>query len=166
MAAKSKVDWSLIEGDWRAGIKSPNQIVKEYKEATGVSITRGAVLKHYKTRGVPRDAERPMRPSPSRVVLEAERDEFDGSGFIYVIYLDAPERFYKIGMAKHFGARFEAHQCASPFDLCVACAFFTSNMRQLERALHARFAEKRIRGEWFRLTEGDLREIAATSVLV
>lgn len=163
MAAKAKIDWSLIEPDWRAGTKSGQQLAEEYSLATGVSVTRAAISKHFKARGIERDA--PVL-RVGRVVLNAEeRDEFSASGFIYVIYLDAPERFYKIGMAKHFGARFDAHQCASPFDLCVACAFFTSNMRQAEQALHSMFSGQRVRGEWFRLSDSDLLEIAAKAVL-
>lgn len=161
MAAKSQVDWEAIEPHWRAGIKSSLEIARDYREATGKSVSHTAIFKHFKALGIERESL-----SSKRVVLNREGDEFDASGYVYVIYLDSPERFYKVGMAKHFDSRFSAHQCSSPFDLCVACAFFVENMRGSERAIHAMFAEKRVRGEWFRLSEGDLRTIAAMSLMV
>jgi hypothetical protein len=35
----------------------------------------------------------------------------------------------------------------------------TSDMRELERMLHARFADKRVDGEWFILTPEDVEYI-------
>lgn len=95
-------------------------------------------------------------------------DELDRAGFVYVIYLEdaASERFYKIGMAASFTARFDRHQCSSPFTICVACAYFVGNMRTEERLLHAEFADKRVRGEWFRLTDSDLDKISRRAKLV
>lgn len=55
MAAKPKVNYDLIEPDWRAGIKSPNQLVAEYTAATGVSVTRMAIVNHFEKAGIPRD---------------------------------------------------------------------------------------------------------------
>jgi len=63
-------------------------------------------------------------------------------------------------MAKRFDARFDQHQCASPYDICVAMAYFVANMRCEERALHEQFSEKHVRGEWFRLDDSDLRDIS------
>jgi hypothetical protein len=101
------------------------------------------------------------------VTLPPASEPVEQAGFVYVIYLDAPgARFYKIGMAGSFTARFDAHQCASPYQACVACAYFVADMRAEERALHARFSATRVRGEWFELQAADLTEIAARSLLV
>lgn len=42
----------------------------------------------------------------------------------------------------------------------------TGNMRVEEKALHQQFAQKRVRGEWFCLDDGDLEFIAKRSKLV
>ena len=155
------VDWERIELDYRAGIKTLRQIAGEN------GITEGAIRKRAKRDDWDRDlSHRGIRSQePVRLV---EADEMSKAGFVYVIYMEdsAKERFYKIGMASSFTARFSAHQCASPFDLCVACAYFVGNMRAEESYLHTEFADNRIRGEWFRLSSDDLELIAKRSKLV
>lgn len=55
MAAPNKINWKRIEPDWRAGIKSVRQIVAEYKENLGISISHTAIIKHFKGVGIKRD---------------------------------------------------------------------------------------------------------------
>ena len=89
------------------------------------------------------------------------------AGFVYVIFLDElGERFFKIGMSSFFSAHFDEHKCSSPFEVRVACAYFTSDMRAEERALHEKYKLQNVRGEWFRLSDADLAEIAARSLLL
>ena len=154
---KPAPDWEKIEADYRAGIKTLRQIAGEH------GVTHGAINKRAK------------RDGWSRADLAADRDapkligEDDGrAGFLYVIYLDdsAGERFFKIGMAGSFTSRHGAHQCASPFEIRVACAYYVGNMRAEERFLHAKFSENRVRGEWFRLSQHDLSMIAERSKLI
>lgn len=203
MPARKKVDYERIEPGWRAGVLSPAQLAAEYTEATGVSVSHAAIIKHFKKLGVPRDRktidweaiERDYRAglktlrqiadehsithaavnkrakiqgwsrdlqlkAPGKVVLR-KNDEKETSGFLYVIYIDSgAERIYKIGMAKHFGSRFDSHQCSSPFDICVSICYFVPNMRAEEMALHSIFQDKRVRGEWFRLDCSDLDAIS------
>lgn len=158
-APRSAVDWDAIEPDWRAGIKTKKQMAEEY------GVSRAAMDKHFNKVGVERDLT--ARIQAKAGLVRIEQDEFDRSGFVYVVYLDdsADQRFYKIGMASSFPARLGAHQCASPFDICVACAYFVGNMRQEERALHHIYAGQRVRGEWFRLSSDDLRAIAIRSLI-
>jgi hypothetical protein len=160
MAGEEKIDWEEMEPDWRAGIISKKQLSKQY------GVSRAAIDKHWAKLGIERDL---AAVSPTRVkVVLPPSDHLDTAGFVYVIYLDdsAQERFYKIGMAKHFSARFDTHQCASPFDVCVACAYFVANMRDEEQFLHRTFQDKRLRGEWFRLNHDDLWFVAQRGVLV
>lgn len=149
-------DWGRIEHLYRAGLLS----VREIAASCGVSHT--AIQK--KAKAWCWDRERQVKTKP----VTLPRDDMDRSGFVYVIYLDdsANERFYKIGMAASFGSRFGAHQCASPFDICVAMAYFSGNMRTEERELHALFSSKRVRGEWFRLNHDDLQQIAKRALIL
>ena len=167
MAAPKKIDYDRIEPGWRAGLLSPHQLAALYTEETGQKVSHAAIIKHFKKSCIARDlSHRGIRSQePVRLV---EADEMSKAGFVYVIYMEdsAKERFYKIGMASSFTARFSTHQCASPFDLCVACAYFVGNMRAEESYLHTEFADNRIRGEWFRLSGDDLELIAKRSKLV
>ena len=150
-------DWERIELDYRAGVKTLRQIAEEH------GLSHVAINKRAKRDGWDR-AKALRQQEPVRLVS----DELDRAGFVYVIYLEdtASERFYKIGMASSFTARFDTHQCASPFSICVACAYFVGNMRIEERFLHSVFDEKRVRGEWFRLADSDLDLIARRAKLV
>lgn len=155
--SKPAIDWEAVERDYRAGILSVREI------GAKCGCTHTAINKRAKRDGWER--ERAARQQePVRLVS----DELDRAGFVYVIYLEdtASERFYKIGMAASFTARCDAHQCASPFPICVACAYFVGNMRAEERFLHAEFSDKRVRGEWFRLADSDLDQIARRAKLV
>ena len=155
--SKPTIDWEAVEREYRAGQLSNRMIAEKH----GISDT--AIRKRAKRDGWER--ERAARQQePVRLVS----DELDRAGFVYVIYLEdtASERFYKIGMAASFTARYDAHQCASPFPICVACAYFVGNMRAEERFLHAEFSDKRVRGEWFRLTDVDIDQIAQRAKLV
>jgi hypothetical protein len=156
---KPTTDWEKISGHYRAGTRSLRDIGKEY------GVTEGAIRKRAKAEGWPRGKK---NEAVSGKVVLSSTDPLDAAGFVYVIYIDdsASERFYKVGMSKHFSHRFNAHQCASPFDVCVACAYFVANMRKAETEIHKKFSLKRVRGEWFRLTLEDVREIAEGSVLI
>ena len=79
------------------------------------------------------------------------------AGFVYVVRCD---RYYKIGCtrnAKHRIARFET---SYPHALTVVHVVRVSDMTRTEQTLHTRFADKRVKGEWFDLTASDLRVIA------
>lgn len=155
---KCTPDWGLIESNYRSGILPLREIAKRN------GITHGAITKRAKRDGWVRDLKANTR---QRVVL-GEDDEFNKPGFVYGVYLDdsGGERYYKIGMAWAFTPRFQAHQCASPFDICVAFAYYVGDMRLEERFLHSRFAACRIRGEWFSLSQEDLEEISKRALLV
>ena len=71
MAAQKKVDYEAIEPGWRAGIKSPAQLAAEYTEATGISVSRSAIIKHFEKRGVPRDLSAKVHAKADAMVAEA-----------------------------------------------------------------------------------------------
>ena len=71
MAAPRKVDYERIEPEWRAGIKSPEQLAAEYTRDTGVSVTHQAIRNHFRKQGVPRDLGAKVRAKADAKVLEA-----------------------------------------------------------------------------------------------
>jgi len=156
---KAKADsMSVMRDDWRNGIVSLSDMSRKY------NITIPAIKKYWGDLGIERIVvERSVNNCGVKLI---EKDDFDCSGFIYVIYIDTGlERIYKIGLAKHFSSRFNQHQCSSPFDIFVSIAYFVENMRLEERTLHNMFDDKRVRGEWFKLNSDDLIEIAKRSYI-
>ena len=149
-------DWDAIELHYRAGIRSLRDIAAEFQ------VSNPAIIKHARKHGIVRGPK-----EHKKVILRAEPQARDPSGFLYVIYFDCADgRFFKIGRTTHFSARLSNHQCAVPFELCVACAYFVDHVVAEERELHALFETKRVRGEWFSLTREDLLLIASRSALV
>jgi hypothetical protein len=73
-------------------------------------------------------------------------------GFVYIV---AVQQYVKIGFTGNVGMRAAILQTSSPFEVTVI-ASFTGTMDD-EAALHARFAQYRHRGEWFR-REGALAD--------
>lgn len=71
MAAQKKVDYEAIEPGWRAGIKSPAQLAAEYTEATGIGVSRSAIIKHFDKVGVPRDLSAKVHAKADAMVAEA-----------------------------------------------------------------------------------------------
>lgn len=156
---KVPIDWEAIRNDYRAGTKTLRQIGIEH------GVTHGAINKRAKRDCWHRACA--LAPAEKHSVVLETKEELDSSGFIYVIFIDTgAERFYKIGMAKQFSSRFDTHQCASPFEIRVALCYFVGHMRSEERALHAAFASKRVRGEWFALEPADLAAITQRALLV
>ena len=159
-ADKTKVDWELVEKHYRAGLLSLREIAKE------AGCTEGAIRKRAKKDGWSR-GEKPVAPKEDRSVrLSQMTDELEGRGFVYVVFIHTgSEFFYKIGLATHLDGRIKGHQTSSPFEIRLAIAYFVPNMRAEERTLHALFAHKRVRGEWFQLDREDLELIAKRSLL-
>jgi hypothetical protein len=162
-AGKKHVDWELVEKDFRAGIKTVRQIAEE----RGVSHT--AILKRARRDGWERTKRAvPATEDRSVAVSEVGPNINYGNvpGFVYVIFVyTGSEFFYKIGQASNVDARLKSHQTSSPFEVRIALAYFVDNMRREESTLHAMFADKRIRGEWFQLEREDLELIAKRSLL-
>lgn len=153
---KKAVDWDLASSLYSAGTNTLRDIAQK------VGVSHAAVIKRANRDGWVRGS----KPEKDVVVL-ASVDEFEASGFLYVIYVDSGvERFYKIGISKGFSSRMGSHQCSSPFEVCVAVCYFVPNMRNEEQQLHAMYADKHVRGEWFRLDLDDLMAIAGRALLV
>ena len=76
--------------------------------------------------------------------------------FVYVI---SNGKLYKIGIATNVRSRLSGLQTGSTTDLSVVRQFEVGNAIALEAELHALMREKRVRGEWFDLTDNDLNRI-------
>lgn len=79
-----------------------------------------------------------------------------------MVYLVGSRQYgwFKIGATSNLLQRYKDLAKGVPFDLELLSVWspFKNSSFQLERELHARFNSQRIKGEWFRLTEGDIEE--------
>lgn len=85
-------------------------------------------------------------------------DECVGIG-VYVIRC---QNLHKIGKTRNLRKRLSSLQVATPFDITVDIWLHRGSERlatSLEEKLHRKFSAKRVGGEWFELSEGDLQYI-------
>ncbi len=74
MAAPRIIDYGRIEPGWREGIKSIPMLCAEYEEATGQSVSKQAVSKHFRDLGIPRDLSAKIKAKADAMVDAAMVD--------------------------------------------------------------------------------------------
>lgn len=109
---------------------------------------------------------RPRAPRASRSVIAPERlnpieviGEPTTGHRAGVVYVLKSALGYKVGRTKNVPARMRAFGVLLPIVYTIPlCAWF-DDCHEAEKRYHNRFAEKRINGEWFDLTEQDIEHI-------
>ena len=79
----------------------------------------------------------------------------------YVYLLDGPDGLYKIGRTKRLNQRVLGISLLMPFQPSLLHSIACEDHGAAEAMLHARFAEVRVNGEWFRLNASDVTYIKA-----
>lgn len=83
------------------------------------------------------------------------------AGFIYFVHADGTDR-YKIGLTNNLDRRMkELNGKQSPFENRLQWSIEVCDMRLAEKDLHDRFHARRVNGEWFQFSEGELKEVEA-----
>jgi len=81
------------------------------------------------------------------------------AGFIYFVHADGTDR-YKIGLTNNLDRRMkELNGKQSPFENRLQWSIEVCDMRLAEKDLHDRFQARRVNGEWFQFSEGELKEV-------
>ena len=81
------------------------------------------------------------------------------SGYIYFVHADGTNR-YKIGLTNNLDRRMkELNGKQSPFESRLQWSIEVCDMRSAEKDLHDRFHARRVNGEWFQFSEGELKEV-------
>ena len=82
-----------------------------------------------------------------------------GKGYVYLLKDLDVTGYCKIGRTNDPIRRIGHFDTMLPFRTDVLAVIETSDCVELEAALHYQYADKRIRGEWFDLDEGEIAEI-------
>ena len=93
------------------------------------------------------------------------KDLFDirkPAGWVYLIQLGDTDH-YKIGMTTNLDSRLKQLQSKCPIPLKIIFRWYGHDYRFFELAFHSRFAKKRVKGEWFRLTTEDITWLIFTT---
>lgn len=79
------------------------------------------------------------------------------SGYVYLVA--SPSGHYKIGRTRDIHDRMRTFEVKLPFEPRLEHTIKTSDCVALETELHHRFEAKRVNGEWFALSPGDVQYI-------
>jgi hypothetical protein len=85
-----------------------------------------------------------------------ESRSVDRSGFIYLIRSGETNR-YKIGLSKNVPSRLNTLQTGNPEKLSVIQVIPVIDAHKQEQELHRYYQANRVSGEWYALTEEDVR---------
>jgi len=80
-------------------------------------------------------------------------------GNVYLI--QAQNGLVKIGISDNINRRFSALNTASPIELTLLAVKQTPIAQLMETELHEQYADRRERGEWFRLTADEIETIVS-----
>lgn len=69
--------------------------------------------------------------------------------YVYFMRCESPDLQVKIGYAKDLAGRLSGVRTSNPYPVRVLTYFWTENFASVEKQLHDRFAQHRIRREWF-----------------
>lgn len=75
------------------------------------------------------------------------------------IYIIKCKNLYKIGISERVKKRFQTFNTSNPFELELIFFHPVKLARIVEKDIHHKFSEKRIKGEWFKLNKKDLNSI-------
>jgi len=79
----------------------------------------------------------------------------DSPGYIYLLYGEGTP-WHKIGVTKKPLRRINDISAKAPFPIVLVCIIPVMKMVYTEQYWHDRFADKRVEGEWFLLTDEDV----------
>lgn len=75
------------------------------------------------------------------------------------LYIIKCQEFHKIGIANDVDTRLSQLSTGNPYPLDVVSIYGFQNAETVERALHQRYSDVRVRGEWFGLDDHDISDI-------
>lgn len=81
------------------------------------------------------------------------------AGYVYVIKDVSRTHNYKIGRTNHPGTRMNNFGVKLPFETEVIAILKTDDAETLEQRLHQKFVEQHNRGEWFDLSDSQVKQI-------
>ena len=80
------------------------------------------------------------------------------NGYIYIIKCIG-QNIVKIGRSINPHSRLQGIKVACPFDVELIFTAQCSNYREVEQYLHKKLSDKHMRGEWFKVSDSDLKDI-------
>lgn len=132
----------------------------ELKVLQVIAVTSGIVAVYKMVE----DFIRLIRPSkktvpiiPIETLEQVIKKARNPQGYVYLI--QSSTGHYKIGHTANPLKRLRTFEAKLPFEIEYVHLIATTNRFALEKELHTKFADRRVRGEWFALTSADIAYI-------
>lgn len=93
------------------------------------------------------------------VHFHIHQNTYQRGHYVYVIRDIDVTGFYKIGRTNDPYVRLSAFEVKLPFQIEIVTVLSCNNAMLMEKQLHDRYALKRVRGEWFQLSDEDVQSI-------
>jgi len=88
------------------------------------------------------------------------RGDMENPGGVYFVTLEINGKKYcKIGISSNIKKRIKGIEVGLPIDAQIFKVIQVGNMYKAEKAFHDHFASKRIKREWFELSDDDYKKI-------
>lgn len=78
---------------------------------------------------------------------------YNSIGYVYLLKCG---EFYKIGVSNRTANRIKNLDVGNPYPITIEMSQKVINNRQVERNLHEKFKNRKIKGEWFKLDKKDI----------
>jgi hypothetical protein len=85
-------------------------------------------------------------------------------GYVYLIQADLPGKPYKIGKSVNVPDRLKTFEIKLPFDFKLIHTIKCKNYHYAESVLHKHYARHRVDGEWFQLSDDNVKEIKSIKI--
>ena len=99
---------------------------------------------------------------PAKRGIYKPQKESVRSGYVYLMLAEGVDR-YKIGLSRKPKERYSTISKQSPFPVSVIACYKVDDMIEAEKNWHQKFAEQRVHGEWFELSEDCVNEFVASA---
>ncbi len=134
------------------------EIIEYYTKMRGYNkvgeLARRAIYRYVNQN--PPKGKRLGEPKPDPIIYYSD---MKSPGWIYFICIEINKiKYCKIGRTAH-KTRYSELQVGLPVDIEIFKEIHVGNTILAEQAFHSLFKDKKIRGEWFKLTKDDLNEI-------
>jgi hypothetical protein len=161
--------------DWIAGVAQPashpgqfwNEMKKRYSYLVSLcqklpyraSDGKSYQMDHAQAEGLIEIARRMARETGiARAVLEGTPPSQGKATGVYIFSIWEMPGYYKIGVSKDVQRRLADYNTAMPFTVVLEYWVEYSNYRFVEKLLHKRFRNRRIKGEWFMLSDDEVTQ--------
>jgi hypothetical protein len=96
-----------------------------------------------------------LTPGMAKAEQSSRRKKIATRGFVYLAHGGG---HYKIGRSSNFSVREHHLTLKLPFPVEIIHLINATDAKEVEQFWHAHFSHKRTRGEWFSLTDEDVRD--------